>query len=242
MGVASGHPREQGPASPCSNRSPRHTRGIALQEESTGWRERGGEKQFLSSPQFLKTAHWQKQLGKQILPPRWYYGIGPPEYLSLPCATRPPTPAPAAVLGREGRSLDTSPMPGTGEGAPLCKTPTPRAVSHVLMCRGHFPIGNPHLGFIPRTSPVSTGAQARWLLTQCQKSHRFRGARPKLPRKMSGAKAGPILLEPSAGEMKPVGQITLGSCSPLSPNWFWDPPTCPPAQLHGSRLTLRCWD
>lgn len=31
------------------------------------------------------------------------------------------------------------------------------------------------------------------------------------------AKADPTVLEPSLGEMKPAGQMTLSSCSPMSP-------------------------
>lgn len=42
-------------------------------------------------------------------------------------------------------------------------------------------------------------------------------------------KADLTLLEPSVGETKPAGQITLGSCSPLSPNRVFGTLPAPPS-------------
>lgn len=184
MGVARGHPGKQlwgvqgsDRPDPVRIAAPDTSEVLLCRRNPQGGVERAGERQVLSSTQFLKTPQWQKQLGKQILPPCWSYGIGAPEYSSLPCATRPPHSSPGCCCSRDWgerpMSWGTPPMPETREGAPLCKTPIPGVVSHVLTCRGLFPIGNPHLGFIPPMSPVSAGAQVRWLLTQCQKKPRL---------------------------------------------------------------------
>lgn len=124
--------------------------------EGEGW----GERIFIPHP-VLEDSLLTKEVGKQILPPCWSYGISPPEYSSLPCATGLPHSSPSCCCsqywGERVRSLGIPPMPGTGEGAPLHKTSVPEVVSHVLMCQGLFPIRSPHLWFIPPVSPVSTG-------------------------------------------------------------------------------------
>lgn len=116
--------------------------------EGEGW----GERICILHP-VLEDSLLTKEVGKQILPPHCSYGISPPEYSSLACATRLPHSGPSCCCsqywGERARSLGIPPMPGTGEGAPLHKTPVPEVVSPVLMCQGLFPIRSPHLWFIP---------------------------------------------------------------------------------------------